>query len=88
MERAWQARQFFEKMRGGIYNAGICLIMKIFIHQRKLVAENLTKHLTNSKKDEINSQFMTIISGLIFLNSFSNFHENLHDFLFPTDFFP
>jgi len=25
-------------------------IMKIFIHQRKLVAENLTKHLTNIKK--------------------------------------
>jgi len=24
--------------------------MKIFIHQRKLVAENLTKHLTNNKK--------------------------------------
>jgi len=26
--------------------------MKIFIHQRKLVAENLTMHLTNNKKDE------------------------------------
>ena len=26
--------------------------MKIFIHQRKLVAENLTKRLTNNKKDE------------------------------------
>ena len=35
-------------------------IMKIFIHQRKLVAENLTKHLTNNKKDGKNSQFMTI----------------------------
>jgi len=28
--------------------------LKIFIHQRKLVAENLTKHLTNNKKDEKN----------------------------------
>jgi len=34
--------------------------MKIFIHQRKLVAENLTKHLTNNTKEEKNSQFMAI----------------------------
>jgi len=26
--------------------------MKIFIHQRKLVTENLTKHLTNNKKEK------------------------------------
>jgi len=29
---------------------GMVFEMKIFIHQRKLVAENLSKHLTNNKK--------------------------------------
>ena len=27
-------------------------LLKIFIHRRKLVAENLTKHLINNKKDK------------------------------------
>jgi len=31
-------------------------LMKIFIRQRKLVAENLTKHLTNNKKNEKKKQ--------------------------------
>jgi len=28
------------------------MALKIFIRQRKLVAENLTKHLSNNKKEE------------------------------------
>jgi len=41
----------------GQYNddTGSNKLMKIFIHRRKLVAENLTKHLTNNKKDEKNN---------------------------------